>query len=375
MYYRMISRLFSGLIFTTLLLGLNLFPVGDHVSELHAAVKDPRVKKAIKRGVEYLKKEISNTKQGYRSLAAYTLIKAGESVDSPAVAAAMKKVFDKISDGQYEPEDVTKAEYEAGVDIMLLAEAPEGRNNTQIEAIVQYLATRQKASGSWNYHTTSPYGDTSVVQYAILGLWAAHRSGVTIPFKVLEKSGQWHLSSQQKNGAFSYNPGSPDQNSPSLNMSLCGAGSMMVVQLILFEDQPTKEEKESESAAEKNKLLKKISLDEEKKKKKSNLNFHPTISNQRLSDAITKTSKWIDIQFRPKYPDNTAFRFMYYYYALERFGALSNVQKLDNQDWFNVCKEELLKTQQANGGWSITLVPTTISLLSLQRRIIENSAS
>ncbi len=38
---------------------------------------------------------------------------------------------------------------------------------------------KQKANGSWDYDNRT-FGDTSISQYAVLGLWEAENAGVTI---------------------------------------------------------------------------------------------------------------------------------------------------------------------------------------------------
>jgi hypothetical protein len=44
---------------------------------------------------------------------------------------------------------------------------------------------------------------------------------------------------------------------------------------------------------------------------------------------------------------------MYYYYSLERMGALTKVDRLGPVDWFDACAEFLIQQQADNGSWTL----------------------
>ena len=49
-----------------------------------------------------------------------------------------------------------------------------------IGQIAAYLISRQNGNGSWDYSDRNQ-GDTSISQYAVLGLWEAENAGVDVP--------------------------------------------------------------------------------------------------------------------------------------------------------------------------------------------------
>ena len=81
-----------------------------------------------------------------------------------------------------------------------------------------------------------------------------------------------------------------------------------------------------------------------------------TIAPGRIPDATFTTTKnalhWVATRFDTvnRLSDHAA----YYYYSLERMGALANITKLEGRDWYNECAEELLSTQAPDGSWKIS---------------------
>ncbi len=55
-----------------------------------------------------------------------------------------------------------------------------------MEAIARYLLSKQKANGSWDYESRTN-GDTSISQYAVLGLWEAENAGATVPARCRDR--------------------------------------------------------------------------------------------------------------------------------------------------------------------------------------------
>src|SRR5207247_2484719 len=102
-----------------------------------------------------------------------------------------------------------------------------------------YLISAQRPGGEWDYPNPS-FGDTSITQYAILGLWEAVRSGVTVPKKVWDKAAGWHVSRQLRDGSFTYHPSDrgPDIQIPGMggthSMTAAGTASLLVCRLHLY---------------------------------------------------------------------------------------------------------------------------------------------
>ncbi len=344
-------------------------------ANLWAAEKNPQVKEAIEQGVVFLKKEISKSGVGYRSLAAYALLKAGEPADSKEITEAVEQVVKSVKGGKFTISSMHR-HYYAGVGLMLLADIKGDKHQAEIKILANYLIEEQFENGSWGYYKNNE-GDTSVVQYAILGLWAAERAGVKVPSEVWDKAAKWHTTHQANSGGFAYVPGvktGEGNGSPTMNMGTAGTGSMLILRGMLYPNEPGWVEIYGSKKDQKKKnrfgLLKKIDTSKEapnKKNKNRQTDFKPTTSSKTVNSSIKNGLRWMDNQFRPKVRSKF---YMYYYYALERMTALAGVSKLADRDWFNVCAEEVIKMQAKDGSWdeeSKKIAATSFAILFLTR--------
>ena len=200
---------------------------------------DPPIKPAIDKGVSYLRSKAANQYGGYNALCVYAMLKAKVKASDPAIAVVLGKIIRKVSaSGADKPPE--HFVYEAGVDLMALEAADAEKYRSQIEAIVAYLLKEQLPNGSWDYPAKNNNGDTSITQYAVLGLWAADRAGVKVPMDAWNRAANWYVKTQLKGdggGAFAYHPaasvaGDLDRK-PSHSMTAAGAGSLMVTRLFL----------------------------------------------------------------------------------------------------------------------------------------------
>ncbi len=69
--------------------------------------------------------------------------------------------------------------------------------------LATYLLGRQNPNGSWDYQGRT-HGDTSISQYAVLGMWEAENAGVEIPPSVWDRAAGWFLSVQDSAGGWNY---------------------------------------------------------------------------------------------------------------------------------------------------------------------------
>ena len=200
---------------------------------------DPPIKAAIEKGVAYLRAKAGGQFGGYNALCIYAMLKAKVKASDPAITGVVAKILQKIQNsGSYKPPE--HHVYEAGVDLMALEAADGEKHKEAIASIVKYLLAEQLPNGSWDYPAKNNDGDTSITQYAVLGLWAARRAGVEVPTDAWNRAAQWYIKTQLKGkggGAFSYHPaaqvaGDLDRN-PSHSMTAAGAGSLMVTKLFL----------------------------------------------------------------------------------------------------------------------------------------------
>ena len=105
---------------------------------------------------------------------ALALIKADVPKTDPVLGSCVAKILKRFTSSGYDPErkgghDV----YEAAVVAMVLANMENEEYRSPMSLVATYLLGRQNANGSWDYtsRTGPTNGDTSISQYAILGLW------------------------------------------------------------------------------------------------------------------------------------------------------------------------------------------------------------
>lgn len=345
-----------------------------------AAGVEPKYRSAVANGVAFLRKEASTVSDGQKSLAAYALFKAGEPINSPFVAGAISEAAERARKTDYTSHYQV---YEAAIDMLLLADADGKNRRDEIEHLTAYLLGQQGPSGDWDYPDRN-VGDSSISQFAILGLWAAARNGVDIPRSAWDKAAQWHLKTQMSDGGFSYHPGTSEgfeKGASSLSLTNGGAGSLLICRRFLFpneSDQSWRQEvrrqevqRRPEPVKEKNKLdgiLIKVDLDKVESNGKSEGSGPIQTSLSSMNKGIRRAVAWADSHFMLEtlHPYK-----MYYYYSMERLGALSELAQLGGRDWFHDCADFLVARQQADGSWlgsrSGPVVGTSFVLLFLTR--------
>jgi hypothetical protein len=177
-----------------------------------AALPQEKIQSMIDRGVGYLRYEVMQVhfRNGALSdfsksaLVALALLKAGEPPNSTELSVILPRLAGRVVDGEFKPG--ANHYYDAGVTLMALANANREKYKPEIEAIANYIIAGQRPEGDWDYPTRPTTGDTSISQYAILGLWEAARSGVRVPKSVWDKAANWHLTRQLADGSFTYHP-------------------------------------------------------------------------------------------------------------------------------------------------------------------------
>lgn len=322
-----------------------------------AETPPPGVDAAIRRGVDYLKKSIpNNPNSGESVLGALALVKAGEPLDDPAVSSVLAAVEARCADSKYKPE--AHHYYTAGLEMMLLEAANPDRYRREMEKILTYILEGQRSYGAWFYPNQDGLGDTSITQYATLGLWAAERVGLTVPKNVWDDMAAWHLRTQLANGAFAYHPGETGSSEPSAALTLGGAANLLLVKMNLFE-RGSSGKATSELAPSKRELvtgkrfgvLEPVDLDQAgNPKEKPNERKGALKTNAaNVQRAIDRAVAWSAASFQ--LPPRTSFR-MYYLYGLERLGALGNLPTLGQHDWYDLGARWLVGNQTPDGTWT-----------------------
>ncbi|MBS0201623.1 MAG: HEAT repeat domain-containing protein [Planctomycetes bacterium] len=333
--------------------------------QAHAA--DPaQIQKAVDRAKGYLLSQQKSNAQG--SLACYSLVKAGVDANHPDIQKVIQEIKAKIRPSGYVP--VTNYNYEAGVDAMLL-EAVDGETyRPELESIAQFLIARQRPYGGWYYPQEggggTDYGDTSISQYAILGLWAASRAGVEVPAETWEKAAKWLTTTQRANGGFGYHPTGPGAPfgamDTSVTMTAAGTGSLLVIRYILFQNVVFDDEEQpapkAQAPTRRFGVLERLVDDKEKSRPKVRTTTTMTASS--MDKSIKEGMKWsVDHFAEPTSYGN------YYWYGIERMAALAQADKLGTHDWYDEGADELLRKQTAEGSWSDNCGPIPATALTI----------
>lgn len=315
-----------------------------------------KIDQAVERAKKYLLSQSKSSAAG--SLACYSLIKSGVDKEHPDIQRCVQEVVGKCRTTGYVPG--SHYNYEAGVDAMLLEAANREKYKPQLEMIAQFLIGRQRPHGAWYYQIEiggGEFGDTSITQYAILGLWAAARADVEIPIEIWERAGKWLLMTQRRDGGFGYHPVDPRlggvNNDAMPTMTVAGTGSLLVIRHVLFRDTAIDESPRPEVAApvstKRFGVLDRM-VDDKEKKAKAKTKANATMSAAAFDKAIKEGMNWTGDHFAE--PAALASYGNYYFYGIERMGALLDVEKIKTHDWYNEGADELLRRQLNDGSWN-----------------------
>lgn len=319
------------------------------------------IDQAVQKAVGFLRANRDQAGEGgAASLIGLALLKANLPHDSPELRGVAGAIEAKIKDGNYQP--TSHHIYEAGTDASFLADLDAERYKPQIEAIGRYLVATQRPNGSWDYPTgrTGTNGDTSVTQYACLGLWSASRAGFEVPKEVWEKVLRWLLASQASDGGYAYAPGTTEgwyKGETNLNMAVAAAGAILIAGRELFPalaDElyagtlPSEEKPAEESPLLG--VLQKVDLATAPPPTDQPVSPDVTIKPQDVRRALDRLRGYLSVRFRPV-NDTPHFPY-YYFYSVERMGALGNVTRIGQYDWYDACSSALLGLQTQDGSWT-----------------------
>ncbi len=342
---------------------------------LAAKPDDPRVLAAIDRGSQYLKTAALTSDGGRAGIAALGLMKSGTSPDDPAIQKIIEtKLLPKFQqDGTYKPAASQTLYYEAGVDLMVYGNSHSKAYDKEIKTLANILLDGQHAEGCWTYPertvTENDRGDTSITQYALLGLWEAERYGMAVPPGVWDKAAAWLVSNQDSEGGFWYHPGSGSRPTPSIVAA--GTSNLLVCRLMLGSGEFGSARRKGQGQARFG-VLKKINLDSPApvQGKRRRAPAGPVrMSRPAMDRSAQRGLEWLDHNWIGAEP--TYFQY-YYYYALERACALAGADRIGEHDWYDEISDGVLKQQRPNGSWNGTSqsgpVPdTAFALLFLSR--------
>lgn len=338
------------------------------------------VDKAIAQAVVWLKQQPFPYGKGEGSLIAYALLKTKVSPDSPIIVQHRDAVLARIEQGFYDPTDVAAISiinYEAGCDAMFLESLDPDAYRDQLTIIRDFLIAKQLESGGWYYTQVPPntLGDTSITQYAMLGLWAIHRSGLDVPRDVWARCAKYFISTQRIGGGFSYHPSEtrdPGPSSSTPSMTAAGYGTALLTQLLLFGPDATPAVAAAPTLERKRfGVLQQLPDPEEEAKKAAarrptgNASVGREAYKKMLPAAEQALSQFFEDGMRGPHP-------IYFLYGCERAGAISGNPQIGEINWYEKGADFLVKRQERDGRWDLAAnysaeADTSFAILFLSR--------
>jgi hypothetical protein len=302
----------------------------------------------VLRGVQALKGQLAAQGTGESALAGLALLKAGTAPDDPAVRTCLQKVMSRFNGTSFTPERAGPGGhsiYEAAVVSLFLSTLDPLAYRPQIDAVASYLAGGQIAAGGWDYpHRTA--GDTSISQYAILGLWEAENAGSVVSPRVWDRAARWFLSVQDAAGGWAYHrddPGAVD----TVSMTAAGVGSLLICQRQLARHKQVVESRHP--------FLVPVLVDPN-----APGSYRPETSTSSIAAGVRRGLAWLAPRFDPANPIMGQSSY-YGLYGIERIGALADRDQLGGFDWYARGAAYIGGSQQPDGTWNSQhgVVPNT----------------
>lgn len=358
--------------------------------EMQEMVRNKRTDEArykdLSRKLSELQKEVmkSNDHLMHRAvhLETYALIASGVSRDDQRIVKRLDKIRKKIRDGESQT-------YDLALSILALTEGlagaggrygAKGNRIPEVETAVKRLVDGQFSGGGWSYTCENQYkngatgsgGDLSNIQFAVLGLAAAHQKGYRVPEETWEriKSGfeKWFIpdasasrqnpkpdgqkekregkkkkSYEKKPGGWSYGATDNDQMSPTGSMTCAGICSLIL----------------ADAALRKKPVEETDPLDPPE--------VEPALAYLAETD--------LPLFFGKGGETRTTTHFFYHLYSIERTGSFCRLEKIGNHDWYREGSRMLIETQDDDGCWSADYegptVSTAFALLFLSRATLQ----
>ncbi len=295
-----------------------------------------RVNRAIARAVEYLKQQQlpqggfpgfeGQHPGGITALAAYALCKSGVRRNDEALARAVRA----LEGNEF------KSTYSAAVHLLLCEALPDrDAHRAAAQKCLDFLVENQQ-QGIWSYPGAHLCGSNT--QFALLGLRAARRMGLSVPEATLVAAveGLWQL--QDRSGGFVYQPG----GRPYAGMTAAGLSDLAVLE---------------EFGAGSRQV--RTGLRQREKERAS-------------------AEAWLGARFdatRNLYGNGAWTPSWHYAYmwAIERWCGLTGREEIAGHDWYAEGAAWLVDTQAPDGSWTSADRPlenTCLVLLFLRRATI-----
>ncbi len=321
--------------------------LGDPTKEF----TNPLTKPFLDRAVPSLSSRLAgDNRPGYLAMSTLALIKAGVPKDRADVATALNTLAARVSSSAYNAvEGADKGVYEAAAILIALANGDPERFKPQIENLTSYIVSRQTPWGSWGYvvHSgTTGSGDTSVTQFALLGLWEATNLEIRVSPTVFDRAADWLIKTQKTSGGFVYQPLS-NELPESVSLTAAGTGSMLICRSQLLRNRP--KDPEMLGGKPKSKLL--IPIDAEGNEiDESDGQNRPRgmiSSMDALRRGIERGMGWLAANYGVEQMyGQTPY---YALYSLERVASLGEVETLGTKKWYDIGMELISSRANESG--------------------------
>jgi hypothetical protein len=297
---------------------------------------------AVARGVQFLKERAAGLGFGEMALAALGMIKAEVPPSDPKLSACLATISSHFTSEGFQSETQSGPDiYTAAVVAMVLSNLDSESRRGELDKVASYLMGKQKSNGSWDYENRT-LGDSSISQYAVLGLWEASNGGADVPPTVFDRAARWFMSTQGDDGGWTYHhdAGTP----PTISMTAAGVGSLLICQrqLRLY--------REMIRGDAPSKLL--IPLTPVRANARTDYELEN--SPARIEPAVKRGISWLASTFTTTNGANFGQSIYYGLYGIERIGALADRNSLGRIDWFEQGRRFILSGQGAGGSWSST---------------------
>ena len=318
-------------------------------------VDRPDVARALKSALSALREGMQSRDRSHLGLNVYACLKLGLTPEDRQFAVALNKIASYCGpEGYVGGKNPDHSIYVAGIEAMLLADAGGDQYQKELEVLRDFLVSRQNDHGSWTYQKGGS-SDMSVTQYAILGLWAAERAGANVEKVVWAKAAKFLLGAQWQ-GAYTYRARRNER--ADLNMTGAGLSSLIICRKYLaggFNPASTRAARAAtDDATIRYGILRPVVVEDEEEEERdieSPIDPNLRVTRADLDQAIRAATDWVDGRFRPT--GDKAAHLAYYYYTIERAGALTRREKFANKDWYDTCADALLPQQHPTGTWDL----------------------
>lgn len=324
----------------------------------YASLVDQMTDKAIKKGVEALKKEQKDDgmwdqsfpayKIGATALAVYTLLKCDVAPDDKAVLKGLDVLLAKDPENTYAVSLMAMAMATAVEKIKEQKKASGLLNKIgpRLQKMADVLIASQNPCGGWSYAiqlntgtgVKTPVGsadtfDFSNTQFAVLGLRAAANNGARVPRATWERAlALYEKMNNAKDGGWPYIANTPQMTFGSTTtMTAAGGYGWLVC--------------------------------------KTSINERLAIEELREEGPYRKAAEYLAKQWNWQNSNEN----FYYLYSLERMCMAGKMEKLVDRDWYADGSAWLLARQATGGTWLGSYgaeVDTCLALLFLKRAFI-----